>query len=212
MFISFIPVRLVIAHVLTPQPQVIFTLGGGPEREQFTAEFAQSHPDLDIWISSGVLEQYAQEIFESEGVDLNRVTLDYQAIDTIENFTTMVDRFREMKVRHVYLVTSDFHMRRSKVIATIVFGSRGITFTPVSIPSDHQTEPTLKVVMDMGRALVWLPTGWTGAEFAKDTKAKFAQFAEKIDAFKQLYDWSLQSRRSPNSTNSVVLYRRSADS
>ncbi|NJK39581.1 MAG: YdcF family protein [Oscillatoriales cyanobacterium RM2_1_1] len=211
MLISFIPARLVISSILAPQPQAIFTLGGGPEREQFTAEFARFHPDLRVWVSSGISQGSAEEIFESAGVNLERVKFDYRALDTIENFTTMAATFRKAGVQHVYLITSDFHMRRSRAIATIIFGSRGITVTPVPIASKHQPEPTLKVVMDIGRALIWLPTGWTGAEFAKDTKAKFAQVADKINGFKQLYNWSLQSRQSTDSEDSRVLSQQSAD-
>jgi uncharacterized SAM-binding protein YcdF (DUF218 family) len=35
------------------QPDAIFVLGGATERERFAAKFAQQHPDLPIWVSSG---------------------------------------------------------------------------------------------------------------------------------------------------------------
>jgi hypothetical protein len=53
--ISIIPLRLAIASYIAPQPQAIFTLGGGSIRETFTAQFAQKHPNLDIWVSSGIV-------------------------------------------------------------------------------------------------------------------------------------------------------------
>lgn len=40
-------------------PQAIFVLGGDPQREQFAAELAQTHPDLPIWVSSGSNPEYA---------------------------------------------------------------------------------------------------------------------------------------------------------
>jgi len=39
--LGMIPVRLAIAHYQAPHPQAILTLGGGIDREQFTAQFAR---------------------------------------------------------------------------------------------------------------------------------------------------------------------------
>jgi len=49
--LTFIPIRLGLAHLQSPTPQLILTLGGGIVRETFTAEFAQQHPNLDICTS-----------------------------------------------------------------------------------------------------------------------------------------------------------------
>lgn len=54
-------------------------------------------------------------------------------------------------------------MPRAKAIATIVLGSQGIAFTPVAIPSERPTEAWLFALLDSGRALFWLFTGYTGA-------------------------------------------------
>ncbi|NER26936.1 MAG: YdcF family protein, partial [Symploca sp. SIO1C4] len=48
-----ISARLAIAHYQAPHPQAIITLGGGIDREKFTAKFAQTHPSLEIWVSTG---------------------------------------------------------------------------------------------------------------------------------------------------------------
>jgi hypothetical protein len=56
-------------------------------------------------------------------------------------------------------------MPRAKAIATIVFGSHGITFTPISVPSNKPTESQLRVIRDSGRSLLWLISGRTGASF-----------------------------------------------
>lgn len=160
---SIIPVRLAIAHYQTPQPQIIFTLGGGDRREVFTAEFAKQHPDLEIWISSGSPARLARSIFRGAGVSMARVRLDYQAVDTVTNFTSLVADLERHNIQHVYLITSDFHMRRAQTIATIVFGSRGIAFTPIAIPSNNPSEPWYEVLRDGLRALLWIVTGRTGA-------------------------------------------------
>ena len=66
--------------------------------------------------------------------------LDYRAVDTVTNFTTMVDVFEQLGIEHVYLVTSDFHMPQARTIAFLVFESRGITCTPVGVNSRKHEE------------------------------------------------------------------------
>lgn len=140
-------------------PQAIFVLGGDPQREDFAANFAQQHPDLPIWVSSGTNREYAEWVFSEAGVPLSRLHLDYQATDTLSNFTTLADRFQQQGISHVYLVTSDYHMRRALVIANIIFASRGITVEPVAVPSNSASESWRKAVRDGGRAVIWLLLG-----------------------------------------------------
>lgn len=99
-----------------PIPQAIFVLGGGQSREVFAAKLAHQYPGLEVWISSGSPHETATEIFNEAGISLSRLHLDYRATDTVTNFTTMVEVFRQRNIEHAYLVTSDYHMRRRKVI------------------------------------------------------------------------------------------------
>ncbi|RUS98768.1 hypothetical protein DSM107003_07870 [Trichormus variabilis SAG 1403-4b] len=163
--ISVIPIRIAIASYQAPHPQAILTLGGGPEREKFTAEFAQEHPHLDIWVSSGILPAQAFAIFENVSIPTNRIHLDYRAVDTVTNFTTLVDDFQQRHIQHVYLITSNFHIPRATTIATLVLGSQGITFTPISIPSKRPRESVARIIRDSGRSLLWIVSGRTGASF-----------------------------------------------
>lgn len=163
LLLSIIPVRLAIASYQAPNPQAILTLGGSPDREEFTAQFAKYYSSLDIWVSSGVPSEKARAIFRASGIPDSRVHLDYRAVDTVTNFTTLVADFKRLHIQHVYLITSDFHLPRSQAIATIVFGSQGITFTPVSIPSQASVESQFHILRDVGRSLLWLVTGRTGA-------------------------------------------------
>ncbi|MBD1834308.1 YdcF family protein [Cyanobacteria bacterium FACHB-472] len=163
LLIGIIPVRIAIAFSQTPIPQAIFTLGGGPNREKFTAQFAQNHPTLEIWVSSGTRPDIARKIFREARISDERVNLDRRAVDTVTNFTSLVADFKSRNIQHVYLVTSDFHMRRAIAIATIVFGSQGIAFTPVSIPTKNPPETWLHILRDFSRAILWLFTGRTGA-------------------------------------------------
>lgn len=149
------------------QPQAVVVLGGSTkrlEREKFTASFARQHPNLPIWISGGSPPTYTQQVFTKAGIDPKRLHLDYEAVDTVTNFTTLVDRLQARGIKSVYLITSDFHMRRACVIGEIVLGSRGIDFKAVPVPSKQPSEPVEKSIRDGVRALVWVATGYTGAD------------------------------------------------
>ena len=99
---------------------------------------------LPIWISGGTPRSYAERVFARAGIDRSRLHLDYQAVDTVTNFTTLVDEFQARGINSVLLITSDYHMRRASIIGEIVLGSRGIEFKPVSVPSKRSPEPIEK--------------------------------------------------------------------
>ncbi|MEZ2233582.1 YdcF family protein [Microcoleus sp.] len=149
------------------RPQALLVLGGATEREVFAANFARKHPDLPIWVSSGSNPEFAQWVFSEAGIKSDRVHLDYRAVDTVTNFTTLVDELRDRGIDSLYLITSDDHMRRAWIIGEIVFGSRGISFKPVAVPSGREPEPVQKAVRDGVRAIVWLTTGYTGANLSQ---------------------------------------------
>ena len=161
--LGIIPVRLAIAYYQSPDPQAILTLGGGGDREPFTAHFAKHYPSLEIWVSSGQPPEQARPIFQSVGIPDTRVHFDRRAVDTVTNFTSLVDDFQKRQFQHLYLITSDFHMPRAKVIATLVLGSRGIAFTPIAIPTNQPKESWQHILRDCSRAFVWIFTGRTGA-------------------------------------------------
>lgn len=146
------------------EPQVIFVLGGEEERELFAAKFAHTHPNLPVWISGGAPQGYAKRVFKKAGLSVENLHLDYHAIDTVTNFTTLVDRFEAKGITSVYLVTSDDHMQRARAIGEIVFGSRGIKVKPVAFNSDRPSEPIQKTVRDSFRSLLWLTTGYAGGK------------------------------------------------
>ncbi|WP_026082453.1 YdcF family protein [Mastigocladopsis repens] len=145
------------------QPQAILVLGGSTsklEREKFTADFAHKYPNLPIWISGGSPPKITRQVFIKAGVDTKRLRLDYRANNTVENFTTLVDDLEKRDIKSVYLITSDYHMRRAKVIGEIILGSRGIDFKPVAVPSEGTPEPIEKSIRDGVRAIVWVATGY----------------------------------------------------
>lgn len=143
-------------------PQAALVLGGEPRREQFAAEFARQHPHLPIWVSGGSNPEYAEWVFQQAGVSENLVHLDYKAVDTLTNFTTLADKLRSQGITSIYLITSDYHMRRAEWIGQVVLSSRGIQFQAIAIPSGKTQEPLQKAIFDGARAVLWVITGNTG--------------------------------------------------
>ena len=148
-------------------PEAMLVLGGHEERERYAAKLAKEHPQLPIWLSSGSPQAYAQKIFANAGIEDDRLHFDYAASDTLTNFTTLVDKLKAQGIDSVYLITSENHMQRAKIIGDIVFGSRGIDFEPIAVPSKNPPEPFEKSLRDGARAVFWLATGRTGLMLIK---------------------------------------------
>ncbi|MFN6481883.1 MULTISPECIES: YdcF family protein [unclassified Nostoc] len=164
--LAIIPLDIAIALYQAPQPQAILTLGGWTDREQTAAEIARWYPSLEVWVSSGTPPKLVRPIFQAAGISQNRLHLDYRAVDTVTNFTTVVPELKGKHIHHIYLITSDYHMPRAKAIATLILGSQGIAFTPISVPSDQSKKETISpIIRDLGRSLLWIVTGHTGTSF-----------------------------------------------
>jgi len=155
-------------------PQAVLVLGGSSselERERVAAKLALQYPDLPIWVSSGSTnENYVTRVFAKAGISPQRLHLDYQAKDTVTNFTTLVDDFQVRGIKRIYLVTSDYHMRRARLTGEIILGSRGIDLQPVIVPSKKAPETRKKALRDGARAVLWVMTGHTGSTLAKGSK------------------------------------------
>ncbi|MGF1961864.1 MAG: YdcF family protein [Aulosira sp. DedVER01a] len=165
---SIIPLRIELASYQAPRPQAILTLGGSSDREEFTAQLAKWYPSLEIWVSSGSPPDEVYKIFQTAGIPKSNLHLDYRATDTVTNFTTLVSDFKERQIQHLFLITSHNYLPRVKAIAFLVLGSQGITFTPLSVPSDQPKESRLRILRDIVRSLLWIVTGHTGASLKTD--------------------------------------------
>lgn len=149
------------------EPEAVVVLGGHEAREKFAADLAREHPHLDIWVSSGSPQKYVERIFAFRGIESDRLHLNYRADDTVTNFTTLVDELKASSIDSVYLVTSDSHMTRARIIGEIVFGSRGIIIKPMAVPSQLPSESLVESFRDSARAILWLFTGCTGSSWKK---------------------------------------------
>ena len=164
LFFSIIVIRMAIAFQQAPLPQAIFVLGGDFARTTYAGQIWQAHPEMNVWVSDFPVYLDRQgEVLTQLGVPENQLRLDGQAMDTVTNFTTLVGQFEQQRLQHLYLVTSDFHMRRARAIAAIVLGSRGIVVTPAAVQSNQEFESVLKAVRDVVRSIIWLVAGKTGA-------------------------------------------------
>lgn len=158
-------------HQAFLKPEAVFVLGGHEEREKFAAQLAQHHPELDVWVSSGSPPDYARHIFAHYNVRGDRLHLDYSAQDTVTNFTSLVDQLKQRDIDSVYLITSENHMQRAQLVAQIIFGSQGIAIKPLPVPSQNPPEAKLKCLRDGLRAILWIFTGETGADWVEQNSA-----------------------------------------
>ncbi|MDV3351364.1 YdcF family protein [Leptothoe sp. LEGE 181152] len=175
-WLGSIAIKFEMAAHQAPEPEAILVLGGGAGREERAAELAKNNSELSVWISSGKrLPEAAYAVFQAKGIRRERVYLDYQATDTVTNFTTLAPQFKENNIQHIYVVTSDFHMPRAKVIGTIVLGHSGMTFTPVSVPTSQPAESWFRIVRDGSRSFLWTVSGQTGEHVGRKLQAKLSQ-------------------------------------
>jgi len=163
--IGFIPLQLFVTLYQVRQPQAILVLGGDTRRVTRAAYLAQENLKLRIWVSDfPFMHPYYERLLQTANISPARIQYDFCATDTVTNFTCTVQAFSQQKIRHVYLVTSDYHMKRAKLIATLIFGSRGIVVTPIFVPAPGASpESPLRMVRDGIRSVFWLITGRTGA-------------------------------------------------
>ncbi len=149
-----------------PHPQAILSLGGHHDREKLAAKLASQNPNLIIWVSSGSDNKITNKIFQNAGIPADRYFLDNRATDTVTNFTTLVEDFKQHHIKHLYLITSNYHIARARAISTVILGSQGIAFTPISVVDStkpHQNESIGKILRDVGRSILWIFSGHTGA-------------------------------------------------
>jgi len=174
--LGVIPIQIAISQHQNPRPQAIFVLGGDRNREKAAAKLAQTYPQLPIWISSGSPPDWTKPHFQEAGISLSRLHLDYCAVDTVTNFTCLVNELKQQNIHHVYLLTSDFHLPRAQVFGFFVFGSRNIAITPLGIPSRPRPEPWVDTLRDSLRSIIWV---FTGRSFLRFHPREGNQFSER---------------------------------
>lgn len=142
-------------------PQIIVVLGGGilPDgtpapatlaRGEAASDLARAHPDAAIICSGshGVGRKPRRseaaamaDLIVAAGVDRERIFLEDESRDTIGNAVHVADRYLgTIAPRHVYIVTSPFHLERSVETFRLVLGPRWEIDGVASAPAPDDTE------------------------------------------------------------------------
>ncbi len=159
--LSFGPLRPYRKALLTAlPPQMVLVLGGDVDREDVGARLAREL-NLPLLVSGGSNPEYASWLVEKVGIPLDQVKLDYQAKDTLSNFTSLVDDLYLQGIQHVLVVTSEDHLSRAMLIGNVIAGSRAIRLTGISVScfEDCNKEGFQKSLTDFVRAWTWVATG-----------------------------------------------------
>ena len=136
--------------------KAILELGGNNSRLDTALDLFKQYPDSLIIISSEGDPKGCLEKLKAARVPKDQFILDYQAWDTVTNFTTTYSLIRKHKVNELYVVTDLFHIPRSKVICETVYFGSSIKRNYVPHGSDNHKEP---IWYDRTRAIVWKCSG-----------------------------------------------------
>ena len=141
---------------------VILELGGNASRMKTAIALAKIYPDAQIIISSEGNPVGVNDMLEAAGISEDKYIFDYNAWDTVTNFTKTLQLVKSYKPQNVYVVTDQFHMRRSMAIARAVYVLQGINLHPVpylgTTSKDSEDEHLVKT--DRFRAWLWRLTGY----------------------------------------------------
>jgi len=148
-----------------PTPQAVLVLGGEVERELEAARFMQQpeNAKLHMWVSSGHLQPY-NEVWTPIA---DRMHVDWRGVCTVTNFSTLQQDISQHGVNHIYIITSQYHMRRAEWVAFCIMTlGAGIRVTPHAINDpvyvpEHtkRRETNFRVARDVLRCFVWLLMG-----------------------------------------------------
>ena len=141
---------------------VIFELGGTPSRMKTAIALAKIYHDAQIIISSEGNPVGVNDMLEAADISEDKYIFDYNAWDTVTNFTKTLQLVKSYKPENVYVVTDQFHMRRSMAIARAVYVLQGINLHPVPYlgTTSRGSEDDHLVKTDRFRAWLWRLTGY----------------------------------------------------
>ena len=141
---------------------VILELGGNASRLYKVLELAELHPQAKIVISSEGSPDRVVSMLRGAGIKDDRFVFDFNAWDTVTNFTNTIKLIKSFRPKRVYVVTDKFHMKRSMGIAQAVFFLSGIKLIASCYlgSEPHAPEDPHLVRTDRFRAWLWRLTGY----------------------------------------------------
>ena len=159
--------------------KVILQLGGNINRMETGLKLLQDHPDATMIISSELPVDECVNRLKKAKIPKERFVFDYQAWDTVTNFTMTYPRINGMNVKDLYIVSDLFHIPRVKVIAEVIYFKKDIRRHYISHGTDNHTE---EIWYDFFRALFWRLTGY----LLYDEKVKSRRMPSYISASKRI--------------------------
>lgn len=140
---------------------VILCFGGNVERNRTAAALALSNPGAAVLVTSEGAPDQVARIYSEAGVDGARVFYDFAAWDTLTNLTLTQPWILRRRCRKLALVSDQFHMRRIRAIADVVYCLKGVALSEFPHPSAQSGESDALVKWDRWRATWWKLTGRT---------------------------------------------------
>ena len=119
----------------------IIHLGGSVHRLKKAIEIYRQNPGAFIIISSEGGTQQCLDKLNAAGIPSSDYIFDFNAWDTVTNFTATFDYIRKRGTKTLFVVTDKFHMPRAMAIAKIVY-----LFTGVKLVACESLEGDLKRV------------------------------------------------------------------
>ena len=110
--------------------KIIIELGGSPHRLNKAIEIYRKNPDALILISSESNPRLCVDMLNKAGIPRDKYIFDFNAWDTITNFTQTYKFIRSKDTKKLFIVTDRFHMRRSMTIAKNVYLFTGVKLIP----------------------------------------------------------------------------------
>lgn len=143
--------------------KIIIELGGSTHRLNKAMEIYKQNPDALILISSEGNPQLCVDMLKKNGVPESNYIFDFNAWDTVTNFTETYKFIRSKGTKKLFVVTDKFHMRRSMVIAQTVYFLTGIDVIPCeSLEGDlNRVESDSQVWNAFFSALSWKLFGYS---------------------------------------------------
>jgi uncharacterized SAM-binding protein YcdF (DUF218 family) len=139
--------------------EIVLHLGGNWRRIQRTIQQAKWCPNSMVVISSEGNQGLIREALAQARIRPERVVFDAAAYDTVGNFTDTYPLIRRLNGRTVYVVTSDWHMRRAMAIARVCYFGRGIRAVACPWPDNPSKKDLGGACWDLWRTLQWRLTG-----------------------------------------------------
>lgn len=143
--------------------KIILELGGGIHRLNEAINVYQQHPDACILVSSEYHTELCVQMLQAASVPETNYVFDFNAWDTVTNFTKTYRYIMARNARTIFVVTDRFHMRRAMAIAHIVYLFTGIKLVPCeSLEGDlNRTESNSLVLISALHAALWKLFGYT---------------------------------------------------